>query len=471
MSDNEFIHVMKIAGRHYIYDVNTDSVLAVSQSTAEYLESKVKEEFLLDQETMKEINKLKANGYLKSNHPKTIEDPRIDDTEYYLSNRLEQATLQVTQQCNLRCSYCNFTNTEDTLTRSHSSKKMNLETAKKSVDFLAEHSHHNEQVTLSFYGGEPLLQFELIQEVIEYAKMRLEGKALYFSMTTNALLLKPEIFKYLIESNVIITVSLDGPEEIHNKSRKLASDGNGSFSQIYSVLKDLKRQYPEYYKKLLFNCVVDPQNKLVDVTDFYGQVMFDENEILTPIMDPGTGKELFYPDEFIKENTISTLQAYLCALGLVERNRLNIVARNIKDSLKQFENQILDINVLPERIGHGGPCFAGVKSLFISADGKFYACEKVSELDTLCIGDIDKGYNIDAVKEQVNLSSLTKDRCKNCWAILHCNICVKDAHTETIISPELIESKCKDAKDTFEFNLLEHIGLNETASILKRHYK
>ena len=73
---------------------------------------------------------------------------------------------------------------------------------------------------------------------------------------------------------------------------------------------------------------------------------------------------------------------------------------------------------------HGGPCFPGIRKLFIDIDGNFYPCEKVMESSANKIGDIKSGFNISRIKEILNIGKLTEDECKKCWAIRFCSICV-----------------------------------------------
>ncbi len=136
-------------------------------------------------------------------------------------------TLQVTQNCNLHCSYCAYSGNYEN--RSHKALNMDIETAKKGIDYLIEHSPDNEIVDIGFYGGEPLLTFNLIKECVAYAEKKAEGKNMMFNLTTNGTLIKPEMIDFFEKHNVSITISIDGPREIHDLNRKFAHSGTGSF--------------------------------------------------------------------------------------------------------------------------------------------------------------------------------------------------------------------------------------------------
>lgn len=105
--------------------------------------------------------------------------------------------LQVTQKCNLRCSYCVYSG--DYKNRNHSQKEMSWETAKEAVDYLYGHSMSSEDIYISFYGGEPLLMFRLIKEVVEYVKREYCQRTVHFNLTTNGTLFTPEIVQYLLK--------------------------------------------------------------------------------------------------------------------------------------------------------------------------------------------------------------------------------------------------------------------------------
>ncbi len=178
MKQKPFIHLLKSPYHYYVFDVNTNSILRVSQELFEYLQAEQigRKMPVLSSAGSQELNSLTESGYLKTKHPLKIENPQIRDVEYLLEYQLNMLTLQVTQQCNFRCSYCAYSTGDGIIQRKHSIKKMNLQTAKKSIDFLAERAKHSPEVNISFYGGEPLLEWPLIYQTMEYAKKRLEGK-------------------------------------------------------------------------------------------------------------------------------------------------------------------------------------------------------------------------------------------------------------------------------------------------------
>ena len=132
-------------------------------------------------------------GYLSSANVKQIEHPLSNLSEHLLARGLEKMTLQVTQNCNLRCKYCIYSEVSNLSQRSHNENAMSFETAKNAIDFFGVHSRDKKQVAIGFYGGEPLLEFQLIKDAVSYAKKIFEGKDLSFHITTNATLMTDEM--------------------------------------------------------------------------------------------------------------------------------------------------------------------------------------------------------------------------------------------------------------------------------------
>ena len=160
---------------------------------------------------------------------------------------LRSIILQVIQSCNFRCTYCPYTNnTGDE--RTHSSKRMSLSTAQKAIDFLHNHSIDSEVIVIGFYGGEPLLEFPLIRNIMEYSKKVFEGKNIIFTITSNASLLSNESMSYLNDNNVFLMISLDGPKSLNDTHRVFANKENSTFDTVIQKLNVIAEMYPSLKK-------------------------------------------------------------------------------------------------------------------------------------------------------------------------------------------------------------------------------
>ena len=150
----------------YVYDTNRNAIINISDNTYAFLKENNNKPLEDLNDVPDEVRMMMQEGFLSSNKVCKIEHSLTGYLEDILDNKLQTITLQVTQQCNLRCEYCAYSGTYTN--RRHSEKTMDFETAKKGIDFLVHHSQNSKLLNLSFYGGEPLLEFDLIKKCIEY---------------------------------------------------------------------------------------------------------------------------------------------------------------------------------------------------------------------------------------------------------------------------------------------------------------
>nr|WP_237076397.1 MULTISPECIES: radical SAM protein [unclassified Neglectibacter] len=179
--------------------------------------------------------------------------------EEIASSQLEDLLLQVTQNCNLRCEYCTYSGKY--YNRTHSTNHMSFEVASQSVDFFMERAKDKNSVVIGFYGGEPLLEFELIKRVVSYVEENYGEKKVSYGMTTNGTLLTEDVVTFLIEKHFNIIISLDGPKDQHDKYRRFVS-GKGSFDVVMENMQRIRTLHPVFYQNLRTNTVVTPDKDL-----------------------------------------------------------------------------------------------------------------------------------------------------------------------------------------------------------------
>ncbi|MGA3205283.1 MAG: radical SAM protein, partial [Bryobacteraceae bacterium] len=146
---------------------------------------------------------------------------------------IQTLVMNLTNQCNLSCQYCYEFGADKLATPEGKPKFMDLETAKTSVDFLLAQSGDRRSIHITFFGGETLMNFPLLKETVAYANVRAaeQGRQVDFSLTTNGTLLTPAIIEFLSENHIGVTVSMDGPKEMHDHLR-VFSNGRGSYDII-----------------------------------------------------------------------------------------------------------------------------------------------------------------------------------------------------------------------------------------------
>lgn len=175
---------------HYIYDTNKNQIYPISKECSGILGKVKRGELSVPQAAAEsdEISNLCARGLLSDNRVETLEHPYTPFLHPLLTRRIQKVTLQLTQNCNFRCSYCHYTSNTGNQ-RLHANRKMPLDMAKDAILFLREHSLDVPEVYIGFYGGEPLLEFDMLEELVLFAEKELAGKKINYTLTTNAVLL------------------------------------------------------------------------------------------------------------------------------------------------------------------------------------------------------------------------------------------------------------------------------------------
>lgn len=456
-----FIHTFKTPLGYYVYDVNTNEIIKIDEDIYQYL----RKESPADTSTIEKINHLKEIGYLKTNRVEETEHPATEILPFYLDAKVGQLVLQVTQNCNLRCDYCVYSGKY--ITREHTNKHMNFETAKKAIIFLRKHSIEKDRVIIGFYGGEPLLEFELIKKCVAYAKRELYGKQIDFALTTNATLLNEEIIEFFIEHSFMITVSIDGPKEIHDKERRFSGNNKGTFDVVMDNVKKIREKDIDYFNKSVrFNAVLLTDKSFQCVDQFFqGDELFENMGISAHLVSDAFSKKANPVESiYVEEQQYELFKFYL-----VQLKRLNskyasplLYERFMQMKNKRECEEMSHRESLLKKWHRGGPCIPGVMRLFVTVDGKFLPCEKVCEIaETVQLGSLDSGYDLEKVNDVLNIEKYTEELCHNCWAYSECSICFQccDNNKETI--PEAIIKKCKQVRNDLESLFKDYTVLKE----------
>lgn len=457
-----FVKLFRTPNAHYVYDVPQSCILDVQEDTYRYVESlqKGKKESAVPEEFLE----LQSQGYLKSESPvKEIKHPYTDVMRFLLERKLSLMTLQLTQQCNFRCKYCVYSEEANARQRSHSDGTMSFETAKKAVDFLWEHSVDSERVSIGFYGGEPLLQFPLVQKIAEYSKKRFHGKEIFFSMTTNGSLLNKEIMDFLEENNVSLLISLDGPREINDKNR-VFRDGRGTFDAVARNLELMKKEHPDYWKKIRISMVVDTNNDLDEVAKVVSALGI-EAEYLKPSLIDWEYDDIpeIVSDEYYCKQEYHRFFAYLAHWNRYPAEKVSPILQAVIETAIDKVEQISQKSPLMAYDAPSGPCSPGQLRLLVDIDGNLYPCERVSETSSIAhIGSLDQGFGIEKVRRFLNASCVTRDACIHCWCFRFCNQCGKraDAGGEELSAQAKLKY-CDATKHAAIMEIKNYLLLNE----------
>ena len=302
-------------------------------------------------------------------------------------------------------------------------------------------------MNIAFYGGEPLLEVALIRECITYADALFEEKFHTYSITTNGTLLDEEIMELLVYNNVYLTVSIDGPQAIHDRSRVYA-DGRGSFSTIIRNLQWLRDAQPEYFCKYVsFNTVLSELGDFTCVDDFFSaKDLFEQSVIGTTFYnDTYIKKEHERSKSFSEDLQHERFKYFLSRLGRIHMK--SVINANAFEQLARTAKMITPFKHLPKKSHPSGPCIPGYFKPFLNAEGNFYPCERVNEKsDVSIIGDIETGIDPDRCRNLLNVAKITEAECKNCWAFLYCRMCFIKADENGVLSSEKRLSFCEQMK-------------------------
>ena len=227
------IHVFNYRDKNYIYDVGSGSLHECDKPTADYIKAKEQGEavditYLTDeqiQEAMGDVEALKAQGLLFKEEIKAYP---------MKSNEVKALCIHICHDCNFRCRYC----FADEGAYHSKRESMTFETAKAAVDFLIKNSGNRKVLEMDFFGGEPLMNLDVLKQTVYYAKEAgaKAGKKFLFTTTTNALLLNDETIAFFNAEMENVVLSLDGRKEVHDAIRK-SVNGKGTFDLIIDKIK------------------------------------------------------------------------------------------------------------------------------------------------------------------------------------------------------------------------------------------
>jgi uncharacterized protein len=352
--------------------------------------------------------------------------PRMEDKTINVDTIKEQIRLlpqlifEISGGCNLRCKYCIYGGSYENQ-RDLNNNLMSFDTARKAIDYIFPfiQDRPNKVFTLSFYGGEPLLNLDTVKQVVEYAKKKFKGWQLVFNMTTNLTMMNDDILEYWLENNFLILVSLDGSKENHD-AKRVFPNGKGSHDVIIKNLKKIADRDNEYFKKRVgFSAVHSLDLSMKNVHQFFTETDFiRENRLRLSSVntynttyyehfpyDPSQlGKDFQYFWEVIEEKIrmnreLSGFESYLFNTSAATGTSLD--ARNFSPL--------------------GGSCLYNSR-LYVDTRGRFHMCERMN--NTFPFGDVENGFDYERMVEIAGeFIEAVKTHCSDCSIRYLCNRC------------------------------------------------
>lgn len=390
------IHVFTYHDHYYIYDTGSGSLHACDEQTANYLSGKPVE--LTDEElksTLADLAGLRSEGLLYAEEP----------TAYPMkSNEVKALCLHVSHDCNLRCKYC-FADEG----AYHSVREtMSFEVAKSAIDFLLENSGNRKVLEVDFFGGEPLMNFDVVKRTVYYAKAEAEkrGKRFLFTTTTNGLLLDDETIRFLNEEMENVVLSLDGRKEVHDAVRKTVN-GKGSFDAVIEKIKKFVRCRGDkhYYVRGTFTA----KN-----LDFSKDVLFLADEGFDSISVEPVVTDI--PELQIREEHLPQIEREYEALCD------EYVKREAEGKGFYFFHFNIDLEGGPCLSKRVSACGAGNEYFSVVPNGDIYPCHQFAGDRKWRMGNVTEGRLDGDIRKQFAQSCLfTRKKCGDCFAKFICS--------------------------------------------------
>ena len=410
-----------------IYDLVDDFENMTKSEIIEKYKKEYEEELIA--EALDEIKLLKEEGLLFS------EDQTFLKERYNEANIIKAACLHVAHDCNLSCNYCfasqgNFKGQREL---------MNEEVGKRALDFLIENSGNRRNIELDFFGGEPLMNFDLVKKLVAYGRKieKEHNKHFRFTITTNGVLLSDDKIDFINENMDNVVLSLDGRKDINDCMRPTVN-GKGSYDIIVPKFKKLveKRGDKDYYIRGTFT-----NNNLdfsEDLKTFYEEG-FEKTSIEPVVTDE---KE---PYAIREEHLEKILQEY----EKLSKDYMEI-RKTDKDFL--FFHFMIDLNQGPCAVKRSVGCGAGSEYVAITPEGDVYPCHQFVGEEEFKLGDIFNGIKNTELRDEFKSTNIyTKKSCPTCWARYYCSGgCHANAFYSNGNIKEPFEIGCKMEKKRIE---------------------
>lgn len=372
------------------------------------------------------------------------------------NNSVKHISLNISQSCNLKCIYCYGGEGEYGL-----KGLMDEKTAFKAIDWLVQHSLDSKRLVLTFFGGEPLLNFKLIKKVVRYTKSQSfrKSKEFHFSITTNGILLTSEIISYLNKNKFSVVISIDGDLEIQNRNRpfkRINSDHNKTFEKIHKFL--ISRNGDATARAT----ITRHNSNTKQIRDFLIEMGFQRIVLSQASIDANNS---------CIESCGITMQQKLDILSDLENQAAEII-RDIKNCCKPKTKVITEIiKALHQREKKKYYCGIGKGYLAVSISGDIFPCHRFVGHQDFLMGNIfqDEIEN----KKYIKNFGFSQKKCVNCWSRYLCGGgCMHNNFLSSNSLYEPDEDTCRQIRRTIEMAIYVYNELNENdLAFLKKRTK
>ena len=411
------VHLYKNNGFNIAMDVNSGAIHVVDDivydmiplfekgKTVDEIAELLKDSYTIEdvKEAYSEIEELKNEGLLFT---EDIYEPYIEDVTKKRQTVVKALCLHIAHDCNLACKYCFAEEGEYHGRRA----LMSFEVGKKALDFLVANSGSRRNLEVDFFGGEPLMNFDVVKQLVEYGRSIEEAnnKKFRFTLTTNGVLLNDDIIEFANKEMSNVVLSVDGRKEIHDMMRPTRNHKGSSYDIIMPKFKKVaeSRNQMNYYLRGTFtHNNLDFSKDVLHLADLgYKQISVE------PVVAENSESYA------IKEEDIpQILEQYdIIAKELIKRKK--------EGKGFNFFHFMIDLE--------GGPCVAkrlsgcgsGTEYLAVTPWGDFYPCHQFVGQEEFLLGNVDEGIKRTDLTDKFKCCNVySKKECKDCFAKFYCS--------------------------------------------------
>jgi len=411
IKDNR-IHKFYLNDRYIVLDIYSGAVHVVdnivydvldyyNSNTLDEIVDLLKDKYDRDSiiESYKEIEELEREGLLFS------EEVDTSEIKYNQGNIVKALCLHVSHDCNLRCKYCFASQGDFKGERS----LMSLEVGKRALEFLIKNSGNRRNLEVDFFGGEPLMNFDVVKELVYYGREleKNNNKHFRFTITTNGVLLDDDKIDFINEHMDNVVLSLDGRKSVNDNMRKTVND-QGSYDIITSKFKALidRRKDKDYYVRGTFTSYNLDFSQ--DALHLYNEG-FKKISIEPVVTSPDV-------DYALREEHIEDI------LNVYEKFSKDYIEIKKMDKEFLFFHFMIDLNQGPCLAKRSIGCGAGSEYMAVTPTGELYPCHQFVGNEKFKLGDVFNGVNKVDIRDEFKKANVyNKSECNNCWAKFYCS--------------------------------------------------
>ena len=389
---------------HVVDDITYDVISLYEGNSADEIVSKLKSSYNMDEirECISEVKELVEDGQLFT---EDIYEPFVEKFKEKRQTVVKALCLHIAHDCNLACKYCFAEEGEYHGRRA----LMSFEVGKKALDFLVANSGNRVNLEVDFFGGEPLMNWDVVKQLVAYGRSleKPNNKKFRFTLTTNGVLLNDEVMEFVNKEMSNVVLSLDGRKEVNDRMRPFRT-GKGSYDLIvpkFQKLAEIRNQTNYYIRGTFTRNNLDFSEDVKHFADLGFKQMSIE-PVVGPEEDPYSIREQDLPQ---------IMEEY-------DKLALEYIDRYKKGNGFNFFHFMIDLTQGPCVYKRLSGCGSGTEYLAVTPWGDFYPCHQFVGNEDFLMGNVDEGIiKPEIVKEFGNCNVYSKEKCKNCFAKFYCS--------------------------------------------------